>query len=114
VYYVIYQIWFHPLANYPGPFLAKFTDLRAGYYAYIGDIHLDMWKCHQKYGMLSVHQILLMATLTNNRPMCSLLSHSFDDKHTQRNERYILSVALRFRSAELTWFEQRPKTSKRI
>lgn len=24
---IIYRIWFHPLAKYPGPFLAKFTDI---------------------------------------------------------------------------------------
>jgi cytochrome P450 len=30
--------------------LAKFTDLYAGYHAWKGDIHIDMWRCHQKYG----------------------------------------------------------------
>jgi cytochrome P450 len=24
---IIYRIWFHPLAKYPGPFLSKFTDI---------------------------------------------------------------------------------------
>lgn len=24
---IIYRIWFHPLAKYPGPFLGKFTDI---------------------------------------------------------------------------------------
>ncbi|OQV11109.1 hypothetical protein CLAIMM_15004 [Cladophialophora immunda] len=24
---IVYRIWFHPLAKYPGPFLAKFTDI---------------------------------------------------------------------------------------
>ena len=47
---VIYNLYFHPLAKYPGPFLAKFTDLYAGYHAWKGDIHLDMWRCHQVYG----------------------------------------------------------------
>ncbi|PYI05337.1 cytochrome P450 [Aspergillus sclerotiicarbonarius CBS 121057] len=46
----IYQIYFHPLAKYPGPLLAKFTFARAAYYAWKGNIHLDMWRCHQKYG----------------------------------------------------------------
>lgn len=46
----IYNVYFHPYAKYPGPFLAKFTDLYAGYHAWKGDIHLDMWRCHQVYG----------------------------------------------------------------
>ncbi|KAF1998926.1 cytochrome P450 [Amniculicola lignicola CBS 123094] len=46
----IYSVYFHPYAKYPGPFLAKFTDLYAGYHAWKGDIHLDMWRCHEVYG----------------------------------------------------------------
>jgi hypothetical protein len=46
----IFNIYFHPYAKYPGPFLARFTDLYAGYHAWKGDIHLDMWRCHQLYG----------------------------------------------------------------
>jgi hypothetical protein len=47
---MIYNVHFHPYAKYPGPFLARFTDLYAGYHAWKGDIHLDMWRCHQIYG----------------------------------------------------------------
>ncbi|KAF2800348.1 cytochrome P450 [Melanomma pulvis-pyrius CBS 109.77] len=50
IYNFIYNVFFHPYAKYPGPFLAKFTDLYAGYHAWKGDIHLDMWRCHLKYG----------------------------------------------------------------
>ncbi|KAL4751046.1 hypothetical protein BDW72DRAFT_193314 [Aspergillus terricola var. indicus] len=46
----IYLAFFHPLAKYPGPFLAKFTDLYSAYHAWQGDIHLDIYRCHQKYG----------------------------------------------------------------
>ncbi|QBZ66636.1 hypothetical protein PoMZ_13619 [Pyricularia oryzae] len=33
-----------------GPFLAKVTELYAAYHGWKGDIHLDMWRCHMKYG----------------------------------------------------------------
>ncbi|KAL4902121.1 hypothetical protein BDW74DRAFT_169636 [Aspergillus multicolor] len=48
--YCVYNAVFHPLAKYPGPFVAKFTILRATYHAWKGDVHLDTWRCHQLYG----------------------------------------------------------------
>ncbi|PWY78303.1 cytochrome P450 [Aspergillus heteromorphus CBS 117.55] len=48
--YGIYQIYFHPLAKYPGPWLGKFTEAGAAYHAVKGDLHLHIWWCHQKYG----------------------------------------------------------------
>jgi len=47
---IVYRIFFHPLAKYPGPLLAKCSDWHAGYHAYRGDIHVDMLRCHDKYG----------------------------------------------------------------
>ena len=46
----MYNAFFHPYAKYPGPLLAKFTNLYSAYHAWIGDIHVDMHKCHEKYG----------------------------------------------------------------
>ena len=46
----VYRIHFHPLAKYPGPLLAKFTDLHSTYHAWKGDRHLEFWRCHEKYG----------------------------------------------------------------
>ncbi|KAK6208581.1 cytochrome P450 3A31 [Colletotrichum tabaci] len=45
-----YLAFFHPYAKYPGPFLAKFTNAYAAYHGWKGDIHLDFWRCHEKYG----------------------------------------------------------------
>lgn len=47
---IAYLYWFHPLAKYPGPFLAKFTNLYSAYYAYNKDLHVNIHLCHQKYG----------------------------------------------------------------
>lgn len=45
-----YRLIFHPLAKFPGPWVAKVTDLYAAYHAYKGDLHLVMQKSHQTYG----------------------------------------------------------------
>ncbi|KAF2235167.1 benzoate 4-monooxygenase cytochrome P450 [Viridothelium virens] len=48
---LLYQrLYYHPLAKYPGPFLAKLTDLYAAYYAYTGDLHIKMKEAHDQYG----------------------------------------------------------------
>lgn len=48
--YVVYQLYFHPLAQYPGPFFGKLTQLYDVYHAYIGDKHILFYELHQKYG----------------------------------------------------------------
>ncbi|KAL3587457.1 Cytochrome P450 monooxygenase fpaps7 [Fusarium poae] len=50
VFICIYRLFFHPYAKYPGPFLAKLTSWYSVYHAYYGDIHIDIWECHNKYG----------------------------------------------------------------
>lgn len=47
---IVYRIYFHPLAKYPGPLLAKISDLYSTYHALRGDRHLEFWRCHEKYG----------------------------------------------------------------
>ncbi|KAI1265005.1 cytochrome P450 [Xylariaceae sp. FL1019] len=49
-YVVVYNAFFHHLAMIPGPLLAKYTNLYAAYHAWRGDIHIDVWRCHQTYG----------------------------------------------------------------
>ena len=47
---VIYRLFFHPFAKYPGPFWAKISYLFAFYHAWIGDTAQTQLWCHQKYG----------------------------------------------------------------
>ena len=49
---IIYRLTLHPLARYPGPFLAKFTTLYDTYHCYKKDRHLDQFRCQQKYGSI--------------------------------------------------------------
>ncbi|KAI3558597.1 cytochrome P450 [Colletotrichum abscissum] len=49
---VVYRIFFHPLAKYPGPFIAKVTDGYQLYHAWNGDRHLDFYKLHKQYDTL--------------------------------------------------------------
>ncbi|KAB2580509.1 Coagulation factor 5/8 type [Lasiodiplodia theobromae] len=46
----VYRLTLHPLARYPGPFLAKITPWRDVYHAWRGDKHLDFYELHQRYG----------------------------------------------------------------
>ncbi|OHW97898.1 benzoate 4-monooxygenase cytochrome p450 [Colletotrichum incanum] len=47
---VVKQLVWHPLAAYPGPLLGRCTNLYAAYHAWKGTLHIDMYRCHQKYG----------------------------------------------------------------
>lgn len=47
---IVYRVFFHPLAKYPGPLLAKITNVWQFYHARKGDRHLAFWRLHQKYG----------------------------------------------------------------
>ncbi|CAK3811186.1 P450 monooxygenase [Lecanosticta acicola] len=48
--YVVYQLYFHPLAKYPGPLLGRLTQWYDVYHAYVGDKHILFYHLHRKYG----------------------------------------------------------------
>lgn len=47
---ITYRIYFHPLSQYPGPLLARFTRLRLTYYVLTGNHIYDTERLHLKYG----------------------------------------------------------------
>ncbi|KAF2793401.1 cytochrome P450 [Melanomma pulvis-pyrius CBS 109.77] len=45
-----YRILFHPLHPYPGPFIAKLTDIYGAYHAFRRELHWITQRDHEKYG----------------------------------------------------------------
>ncbi|KAH7128174.1 cytochrome P450 [Dendryphion nanum] len=50
-----YRLWFHPLSKYPGPFLAKISNLYAAYHALRMRLHLAAAHDHARYGSVIRH-----------------------------------------------------------
>ncbi|KAA6414706.1 MAG: benzoate 4-monooxygenase cytochrome P450 [Lasallia pustulata] len=48
----IYRLTFHPLAKYPGPWLAKVSDLYGAYYNARRQLHIETEKGHRRWGPL--------------------------------------------------------------
>lgn len=46
----IYNLTYHPYERYPGPIWARASPLYALLHAYRGDLHLDVARCHERYG----------------------------------------------------------------
>ncbi|KAI1805889.1 cytochrome P450 [Daldinia bambusicola] len=47
---IIYNLFFHPLANIPGPLLARVSRIPSWSHAHRGDRYIWLWKQFQKYG----------------------------------------------------------------
>ncbi|GKZ71838.1 hypothetical protein AnigIFM50267_007882 [Aspergillus niger] len=47
---IIYLLFLHPLAKFPGPIFASLTHGYGAYHSWKGDAHLDMWRLHEKHG----------------------------------------------------------------
>ena len=47
---IVYRLYFHPLAKYPGPLLARITTLYGAYHGWKGDFATVLYECHEKYG----------------------------------------------------------------
>ncbi|KAH8650038.1 putative P450 monooxygenase [Xylariales sp. PMI_506] len=47
---IVYNIWFHPLSAYPGPWLAAATPMWYGVHMIRGDAPMSVAKVHDRYG----------------------------------------------------------------
>lgn len=54
-----YRLSLHPLSTYPGPLLAKLSDVYAGYFVLHQKLHLQTFKNHMKYGVYSFSHTLI-------------------------------------------------------
>lgn len=50
--YVLYYRYLHPLAGYPGPFLASLTGFWKAYRVGVGDFEKALLALHQKHGKI--------------------------------------------------------------
>ena len=49
---IVYRLYFHPLARYPGPFWARISAFPAYYHTKKRNRHIWFWQLQQKYGEL--------------------------------------------------------------
>lgn len=47
---VIYNLYFHSLANVPGPFFARVSNVPSFYHTCKGNRHIWLWRCFEMYG----------------------------------------------------------------
>lgn len=51
IYHVLYNIFFHPLKRFPGPFWGRLSDFYKTYLFSTRQFHLRALSLHQKFGI---------------------------------------------------------------
>ncbi|ORX70749.1 cytochrome P450 [Linderina pennispora] len=74
---VIYALFFSPLRNIPGPFLARLTDLRSKVFTFIGKAAHDAEGGYEKYGNIYVNGPNSVSVSSPGDCRTILSSHSF-------------------------------------
>ncbi|TVY75627.1 Cytochrome P450 monooxygenase apf7 [Lachnellula suecica] len=78
-----YRVYFHPLAKYPGPLLAKLTDWYNVYHCFVGDRHIEFHRIHLRYGKIvrygpnrvSINSATALRTIYSPKANCRKSSH---------------------------------------
>jgi len=47
---VVYRLYFHPLRNFPGPWIAKVSDIYPAWHNAMGRLHIISERDHKIYG----------------------------------------------------------------
>ena len=61
----IYRVTFHPLAKYPGPWLAKVSDFYGAYHNVMGRLHTETEVSHRRYGTFTSKKFPIRNNLTS-------------------------------------------------
>ncbi|KAG5926956.1 hypothetical protein E4U42_002775 [Claviceps africana] len=77
----IHRVTFHPLRRYPGPPLAKVSDLYGGFHAVLKQLHLTTFLDHQRYGPVMRHG--------PNK----LVFNSIEALHVAKSHVYLLTIS---------------------
>ncbi|KAH7051097.1 cytochrome P450 [Macrophomina phaseolina] len=92
--FISWQLFFHPLRVYPGPLLGRCTNLYAAYHAWKGDLHLDMYRCHEKYEIFSHGANVAKSDVYKAMVHSAPNTLTIRDKRDHGRRRRILSQAL--------------------
>ena len=89
IIFAVYNLFFHPYARHSGPLWARVSPLYALWHAYYGDLHIDVLRCHERYGILffkclHVLQYLLTLYPRTSRP---LFPQPPNLQHSRRSQR---------------------------
>ncbi|KAK8035119.1 hypothetical protein PG993_010114 [Apiospora rasikravindrae] len=98
---IAYRVTLHPLATYPGPFLAKLTDGYAGLQALARRTHTNIWLNHDKYDIYQNPRVtkshLYVASRLGGNPSI----FSTFDRELHRQKRQVMGQPINDRSMRI-------------
>ncbi|KAI1410884.1 cytochrome P450 [Hypoxylon sp. FL1857] len=97
-----YRILFHPLRKYPGPFVAKLSDVYAGYFAAARRLHLKTYQDHLQYDIYQNDRFIKASIYRGSQVQPDKYNvFNSRDKTTHRIKRRLVSQALSDHSLRL-------------